>query len=387
MKRFIVGVLALAAGMAGVFVYTGATREREYRRLAATGDEALAADQTVLAIEAFSGAIALKGDSMLAYLKRGETYRRRDDLVSALRDLRTAARLDPVATRPLEQLGDVNYALLDYARAAERYDAYVQLDDRSPTVFYKLALARYRMGLVAAAIPPLRQALGVDDQFAEAYYLLGLCLREQQQPAGALEALHVAVDLAPGLIPAREALVDLHASLGQTSREIEQLEALAALDAGRPDRSIELGLAYARAGQTELAVLTLGRAAEQHPDPPRVYTALGRVWLNIAEQRGDGVALGKALEALQSLVGTTATSEARTLHARALLLAGDYELARRVLLQATDRFPVDPSAYRLLADLAEAEGDFATARDAFSKYQLLSGDPDNAQLLVSNAGF
>ncbi len=387
MKRFIVGVLALAAGMAGVFVYTGVTREREYRRLAAAGDEALAADQTVLAIEAFSGAIALKSDSMLAYLKRGETYRRRGDLVSALRDLRTATRLDPVATRPLEQLGDVNYALGDYARAAERYDAYVQLDDRSSTVFYKLALARYRMGLVAAAIPPLRQALGVDDQFAEAYYLLGLCLREQQQLAEALEALHVAVDLAPGLIPAREALVDLHASLGQTRREIEQLEALAALDAGRPDRNIELGLAYARAGQTDLAVLTLGRTAEQHPDPPRVYAALGRVWLNIAEQRGDRVALGKALEALQSLVGTTATSEALTLHARALLLAGDYGLARRVLLQATDRFPVDPSAYRLLADLAETEGDFVTARDAFIKYQLLSGDPDKAQLFVSNAGF
>ena len=387
MKWFIVGVLALAVWMAGVFVYTGVTREREYRRLAATGDEALAADQTVLAIEAFSGAIALKSDSMLAYLKRGETYRRRNDLVSALRDLRTAARLDPVAARPLEQLGDVNYALSDYARAAERYDAYVQLDDRSSTVFYKLALARYRMGLVAAAIPPLRQALGVDDQFAEAYYLLGLCLREQQQLGGALEALHVAVDLAPGLIPAREALVDLHASLGQINREIEQLEALAALDAGRPDRNIELGLAYARAGQTELAVLTLGRTAEQHPDPPRVYAALGQVWLNIAEERGDRVALGKALEALQSLVGTTATSEALTLHARALLLAGDYGLARRVLLQATDRFPVDPSAYRLLADLAETEGDFATARDAFTKYQLLSGDPDNAQLLVSNAGF
>ena len=69
MKGFIVGLLALAAGMAGVFVYTGLTRERDYRRLAAAGDEALAADQTVLAIEAFSGAIALKSDSILAYLK------------------------------------------------------------------------------------------------------------------------------------------------------------------------------------------------------------------------------------------------------------------------------------------------------------------------------
>ena len=177
-------------------------------------------------------------------------------------------------------------------------------------MFYRLALARYRMGLAAAAIPPLRQALGVDDQFAEAYYLLGLSLREQQQSDEALEALHVAVDLAPRLIPAREALVDLHASLGHTSREIEQL------DAGRPDRNIELGLAYARAGQTDLGVLTLGRTAEQQPDLPHVYAALGRIWLNIAEQRGDRVALGKALETLQSLVGTTTASETLTLHAR-----------------------------------------------------------------------
>ena len=62
---------------------------------------------------------------------------------------------------------------------------------------------------------------------------------------GVLEALHVAVDPAPRLIPAHEALVDLHASLGQTSGEIEQLEALAAFDASRPDRNIELGLGLA----------------------------------------------------------------------------------------------------------------------------------------------
>ena len=318
---------------------------------------------------------------MLAYLKRGETYRRRDDLVSALRDLRTATRLDPVAPQPLEQLGDANYA-----RAAERYDAYVQLDDRRLD-----GLLQARARSVPHGLRRRRDSRRCGRRsasmtsFAEAYYLLGLCLREQQQLGGAPEALRVAVDLAPGLIQAREALVDLHASLGQTNREIEQLEALTALEAGRPDRNIELGLAYARAGQTELAVLTLGRTAEQHPDPPRVYAALGRVWLNIAQERGDRVALGKALEALQALVGTTATSEALTLHARALLLAGDYGLARRVLLQATDRFPVDPSPYRLLAD--RDDGDFATARDAFIKYRLLSGDPDNAQLLVSNAGF
>ena len=385
MKRLLVGVLVLAAGMAGVFAFTEVARDREYRRLVAEGDEALAADRIFLAIEAFSGAIALKGDSMLAYFKRGETYRQRGDLPSALRDLRAAARFDPMATRPLEQLGDVNHALLDYRRAAERYGQYVQLDDRSPRVLYKLALARYRSGLTTAAITPLRQAVSLEAGFVEAYYLLGLCLRELQQPDEALEALGRALELSPGLIEAREALADLHASLGQTTQEIEQLEALAALDPGRLVRKVNLGLAYARAGQSDLAVLTLGRAAEQYPDQPRVYVALGRVWLSIAEPSGDRVALSKALEALQSVISTTATSEALTLHARALLLAGDNELAKRVLIQATERFPVDPSAYKLLADLAETEGDVVTARDALIKYELLTGETDTTRLSVLSA--
>ena len=83
---------------------------------------------------------------MLAYLKRGETYRRRGETGEALRDLRRAAELDPTATKPLELLGDLNASLERYARAQESYEAYLRLDDRSPRVLYKLALARYRLG-------------------------------------------------------------------------------------------------------------------------------------------------------------------------------------------------------------------------------------------------
>ena len=45
-----------------------------YRDLVVRGDVALRNDQTFGAIEAYSGAIALGGDSMLPYLRRGETY-------------------------------------------------------------------------------------------------------------------------------------------------------------------------------------------------------------------------------------------------------------------------------------------------------------------------
>lgn len=385
MKRLLLALVLLPAGVAAVMAYTTINREREFRQLLFQGDAALEADQTFAAIEAFSGAITLKDDSMLAYVKRGETYRRRGDLTSALRDLRTAVRLDPTATRPLELVGDLHYALGGYRRAAERYAEYVRLDDRSPRVLYKLALAHFRDGRPAAAVEPLQGAVALDERFAEAAYLLGLCLHEDGRHDEARETLERAVLLSPAFVPAREALVELYRSGEATAPEIEQLEALAALDP-RPERHMLLGLAYARGGRTEAAVLTLGNAAERYPDQPQLYVALGRVWLEAAERRGDRVALSKALEALQgSATGAGATSEAMALLGRALFLAGDDELAERMLRQASATFPVDPSAFRYLADAAQRLGHLADARDALIRDQRLAGDEGTSVDRVAEA--
>src|SRR4029453_6557116 len=88
----IAGAILLAGA---VFAWNAVRQEREFRRLIATGDAALTRDQTYEAIEAFSGALALKRDSMLAHLKRGDSYRRRGELTAALRDLREAAGRAP----------------------------------------------------------------------------------------------------------------------------------------------------------------------------------------------------------------------------------------------------------------------------------------------------
>src|SRR5438552_19080993 len=99
-------VVLAVAGVAGAVTYQAAARDRDYRALLARGDAALRDEQTFGAIEAYSGAIALRQDSMLAYLRRGEAYQRRGDLDAASRDFRKAARLDQTATRPTEEPGD-----------------------------------------------------------------------------------------------------------------------------------------------------------------------------------------------------------------------------------------------------------------------------------------
>src|SRR5438093_11091414 len=130
-------VLAIA-GVAGAVAYQAAARDRDYRALLARGDSALRDEQTFGAIEAYSGAIGLRPDSMLAHLRRGETYRRRGELDAAAKDLQIAAALDPAATRPLDELGDVRYDQQRFHDAAEIYGQCLRPDDHAARVSYKL---------------------------------------------------------------------------------------------------------------------------------------------------------------------------------------------------------------------------------------------------------
>lgn len=376
MKRALLGIIALSVCLAAVYGYTATRRERTYRQLIDRGEAALAKDDTFAASEAFTSAIAIKGDSMLGYLKRGETYRRRNEYEAAMRDLRRAAELDPLAPRPLELLGDVTYSLGRFDRAAQRYQEYIALDDRSPRVLYKQALAQYSAGRFAPAVGALQKAIAINDRFAEAYYLLGLCYRDLQKPHESLRALETSVRIAPAMLHAREELADLYGRLRRADDRIQQLAALTALDPG-PSRQVALGLAYAHAGQFDHAVTTLGKAAETYPDHAYTFVALGRVWLEKAQPHPDRVDLSKALGALQEAIGTDNSSEALMLFGRALLLAQDEERAESVLQQAADKLPADPLAFYYLAEAAERCGHLDVARRALLDYRALEGDdPD-----------
>jgi superkiller protein 3 len=376
MKRLLALLLVLGAAGVAVAGYIAVKQERRFRQLVADGDAALARDDTYVAIEAYTGAITLKSNSMLAYLRRGETYQHRGDIAAAQRDLRRAAELDPSATRPREMLGDLQFAQGRYDSAAEQYAASAQLDDASPRVQYKLALSRYRAGKTADAVAPLERAVALDEKLAEAHYLQGLVLRDLGQPKEAVAALRRAVALAPALVQARGELSDLYEELDRDPDALRELDALAALDS-RPERFVALGLAYARAGRTDRAVVTLGTAVERFPESAAAYTALGRVWLQSAEGRPDRVALRKAIEALEGAIDAGANdSEVLGLLGRAHYLNGHLEPAERILRDAATRLPVDPDVFLYLADAAERLGHSDLARRALVSYRTLHEDDE-----------
>lgn len=366
-----IGAVALLIG--ALLAWNAVRDEREFRRLLASGDQDLGAGDTLSAIDAFSGAVALKNDSMVAYLKRGDGYRRRGEFAAALRDLREAARLDDTAPQPAELLGDVNMAMGRHDRAAEEYRRFVALDDREPRVLYKLALALYQSGDADGAVEPVKRALALDDRLAEGHYLLGVCLAATGQRTAAVRSLLRAVAINPALAPAREALADVYGAMGRSRDRIEQLELLAALDPARVERMTSVALAYADAGRREAALTALTHAADRYPGSPQVLLAQARVWLDAVENDGDRDALRKALEALRPAATRDATSsEALALYGRALLLSGDADNAELALQQAVLRPPIDPHAFTLLISAAEHLGHEAVARDAIRRRAALS---------------
>jgi tetratricopeptide (TPR) repeat protein len=388
-RRTIVAVVLVAiVGVAGALAFTALTNEREFDRLMAEGDQAITNERPFQAIELYSGAITLKPDSVLAHFKRGSVYQTQNELEAALRDLRSAGDLDPSSLRVMESLGDVNAALGRHERAVERYEAFLALDDRNARVLYKLGLSRYRAGRVADASQPLKQALSLDPGIGEAYYVLGLVERDLDQLPAARKSLEEAARRSPASqTAAREALADVYLTDGDYSKAINQLEALAALEPTKPERTVAVGLAQARAGRNDAAVITLGRAVDRFPDAPEVYAALGHVWLMDAQKRGDRVALNKAVEALAQAAGRVdASSDTMAELGRAYLLSGDRSAAERALRQAVSKLPVPPDAYLQLADVTGRDGRIQDARDALLKYATLIGDDKPLTTVATQIG-
>jgi tetratricopeptide (TPR) repeat protein len=222
------------------------------------------------------------------------------------------------------------------------------------------------------AVSALRQAVSLNHAFHEAHYVLGLCLKDREQLTEARAAFEQALTLSPAFIAAREELAELHRLQERVRDEIDQLAALAALDPEKPERLVAIGLAYLRAGNRERAVTTLGQAAERFPKHPGVYAALGQVWLDAAEERGDPSDLRKALEALEPVATqSTASSETLGMYGRALVLAGRHDEAEAVFRQASQRFPTDPDVLPHYASVAQRLGHLDEARQALIKYSVL----------------
>ena len=264
-------------------------------------------------------------------------------------------------------------ALGRHARAAERYEQSLQLDDRQAEVFYKLAVARYRDGRSGAAIDPLRRALTLAPGFAEAQYLLGISLRDASRLDEALAALNAAARLSPGLLEAREARADVLQARGEVARAVDELDALAALEPDRAERAVAVGLGL-RPGRPG----RLGRGPR--PGPRRralpavergVRGAGGGLAARGRFRRHGGARQGAGRARSRRLARRCRRRDIYPARPRAAERAGDLEGAERHLRRAVERLPAPSEAFLHLAEVLERGQRWEEARDTLVQYATL----------------
>lgn len=358
---------ALAAGL--VLAWTTIGQDRAFRRLMRQGDAALVAQDTSAAVAAYSGALGIQPDSVLARVKRGDAYRRRGELPLALADLATAATLAPTSTRARELLGDVHLELGHPAQAADAFRAYLALDDKAPRVLVKLATAELAGGHDAAARAAADRALALDSGLAEAHYAAGLAALPTDVPH-AIDAFATAVKLAPALIPAREQLAAALLRAGRAREGVEALEAIAALEPAQPARAAAVVRALAQTGRFGAALARLTRAEEQFPGHRLLRAERAALLLDRAEVEPPRALVAEAQTVLEPLVtGDHPDGAALTAMGRARLLAGDRAGAVSWLSRAAHAVPVDPATLRLLARAALEAGDARAALDALIRHE------------------
>ena len=265
-------VLVAVAGVAGALAYRRPGQRAGIRPPDCRGRRAVAGERPFQAIEAYSGAIALKPDSMLAYLKRGAVYQAQNELEAALRDFRSAAELDPeLAARARIARRRQRRARPARARHRALRGLYHASTIATPASSTSWGCARYRAGRDCCRDGQrLQQALAIDPAMGEAHYLLGLVQRDLGQAAGRSQVARRGGTALPGQPDGRARSAGRCLSAGRRSRQGDQ----SARGAGGPRararrRLVAVGLAQARAGRDDAAVITLGRAVERFPDAPQ----------------------------------------------------------------------------------------------------------------------
>lgn len=375
-KGVVLACGAAALVVSGVLGWFDVRRERDFRRLLAQGERALAAGQTSVAVEAFSGAVALKPQSMLPYLKRGDTYLHRQEWAAADRDLRSASAFDPTAPQPRERRGDVALGEGRFEDATQEYRESLALEDRAPGVLRKLALAEYQTGNHDAAVRAADAAARLEPERSDTHYLRGLALAGAGRTGDARRAFERAVALDAGTVAPRLALAALHESARRPQEALALREAVAALAPETPGPILGLADAYVRTGQVQQADAALARAESRHPDNRVILLARARLLVDRADRNADTASLRRALQMLAAPAAQRdASGEMLALYGRALLLDGSLAAAERTLQRAVLTTPVPTTAFALLAEASARRGHATEAARARAQHAALSEGP------------
>jgi len=177
--------------------------------------------------------------------------------------------------RGIQQLtfqNDVSEAAKSLARAVEEDPTYAAAHN---ALSWALWMAN-RPEEAAAAMQAAKEHLYRLPERIQLQLRAGDYLIFQQNPDMALKTIRYLLELYPHDVEGREFLVALLGNRGHWEEQIEQLEAILALDPTRYDLLQRIGGIYEQQGQHEEALVHFGRYTELFPNDHEAFVAIGR---------------------------------------------------------------------------------------------------------------
>ncbi len=239
--------------------------------------------------------------------------------------------------------------------------------------------AEYLPKATAAA----RRALELDENLADAHYVLANLMTYAWQWADAEREYKRAIALNPNLALAHRWYASFLRLVGRHDEAIAEITRARELDPLSPAVNATVGLVLASAGRYDQAITTLVRTIELEPNYAYSYVFLGNTY---AAQRRDADAIAAYQKAIALGLDTSTTQIAL---GAAYARAGDHTRARAVLgrLQSRADYVSPGELAMLLAALGEREEAFASLEKAHAardlQLQYLGVSPDTIRCALT----
>jgi tetratricopeptide (TPR) repeat protein len=269
------------------------------------------------------------------------------------------------------------------------FEAALKLEDQNWEAHYNLALALLRTGDRARAIHELQTAIQQKPDSVSSHFALGSVFESDKKLGNAEEQFRAALQIDPHFAPGAVKLSEVLISEGKPQAAVACLED--AVKQAPPDRAepvqAGLGVAYAANGEMEKALVTLKNLVAAKPDSANAHFNLGLVYARQGQSRDQESAAAELREVLRLDQGM---DPARIALGRVLISLHKYSDATPVVLQYTRRQPRDAQGFYALGQAYQGLKKSDAAVQALERAAVL--DPKDAAvrfdlgMLLANTG-
>lgn len=236
--------------------------------------------------------------------------------------------------------------------AAQAFQAGLKLAPNSPRLNYLLGLSLYTAGNLEDSVAPLRRTVELQPKEERAHLLLAAALAGLGQDKEAFDEWQAALRIDPTSTMALDGIAKILLAAGDNETVIAQLSSVP-LD---ENLTLDLALAYGRAGRLDEAARVLNQGLKTYPNSTALTSSLVSVYVKqVRLQEAEKVAERFSRRKPRDI-------EAQRIYLQVLVLNAENQtavpLARKLLAQA----PHDADFLYLNGVIERANGNFSAAR-------------------------